>query len=35
MPRLGSVIGDNMYIVGKDDHMLGKSKIAIARITLD
>ena len=35
MPRLGSVIGDNMYIVGKDDHILGKSKIAIAKITVD
>ncbi|MGH2563626.1 MAG: hypothetical protein ACRDE5_03875, partial [Ginsengibacter sp.] len=35
MPRLGSVIGDNMYIVGKDDQMLGKSKIAIAKITVD
>jgi hypothetical protein len=35
MPRLGSVIGDNMYIVGKDDRMLGKSKIAIARITVN
>ena len=35
MPRLGSVIGDDMYIVGKDDHMLGKSKIAIAKITVD
>lgn len=35
MPRLGSVIGDNMYIVGKDDHMLGKSKIAIAKISID
>ncbi len=35
MPRLGSVISDNMYIVGKDDRMLGKSKIAVAKITLD
>ncbi|HEY5406336.1 MAG TPA: hypothetical protein VIJ92_04575 [Ginsengibacter sp.] len=35
MPRLGSVIGDKMYIVGKDDHALGKSKIAIAKISLD
>ena len=35
MPRLGSVIGDNMYIVGKDDRVLGKSKIAVAKITLD
>jgi hypothetical protein len=35
MPRLGSVIGDDMYIVGKDDHVFGKSKIAIAKITVD
>ncbi|MDQ6902076.1 MAG: hypothetical protein M3139_03570 [Bacteroidota bacterium] len=35
MPRLGSVIGDKMYIVGKDDHALGKSKIAGAKISLD
>jgi len=35
MPRLGSVMGDDMYIVGKDDHILGKSKIAIAKITVD
>jgi len=35
MPRLGSVIGDNMYIVGKEDRMLGKSKVAVARITVN
>jgi len=35
MPRIGSVIGDNMYIVGKDDHMLGKTKIAVAKIIMD
>ncbi|MEO9070357.1 MAG: hypothetical protein ABI261_04950 [Ginsengibacter sp.] len=35
MPRLGSVTGDIMYIVGKDDRLLGKSKIAVARITVD
>jgi hypothetical protein len=35
MPRLGSVIGDNMYIIGKDDHVFGKTKIAIAKITVD
>ncbi len=35
MPRLGSVTGEGMYIIGKDDRMLGKTKIAVARITLD
>lgn len=35
MPRIGSVIGNNMYIVGKDDHALGKTKIAVAKITMD
>jgi hypothetical protein len=34
MPRLGSVIGNEMYVVGKDDRMLGKSKIAVARISM-
>lgn len=34
MPRLGSVVGDVMYIVGKDDRMLGKTKIAVARIVV-
>jgi hypothetical protein len=35
MPRLGCVTGDQMYIVGKEDHMLGKTKIAVARIMVD
>lgn len=35
MPRLGSVIDAGMYIVGKDDRFLGKSKVAVAKITLD
>jgi len=35
MPRLGSVIGDDMYIVGKEDRVLGKTKIAIARINVN
>lgn len=34
MPRLGSVIGDGMYIVGKEDRILGKTKIAVAKITM-
>ncbi len=35
MPRLGSVTEDEMYIIGKEDRMMGKTKIAVARITLD
>ena len=35
MPRLGSVTGDGMYIIGKEDRMMGKTKIAVARITVD
>lgn len=34
MPRLGSVIGDEMYIVGKTDRLMGKSKVAVAKITM-
>ncbi|MCW3462848.1 hypothetical protein [Chitinophaga nivalis] len=34
MPRLGAVIGNEMYMVGKTDKLLGKSKIAVARITI-
>ena len=35
MPRLGSVIAENMYIVGKEDRVLGKSKIAVGKITMN
>ncbi len=35
MPRLGSVIGQDMYITGKDDRLLGKSKVAVAKITMN
>ena len=35
MPRLGSVTGDIMYIIGKTDRMLSKTKIAVARIKVD
>ena len=35
MPRLGSVTGEQMYLVGKEDHIIGKTKIAVARITVD
>ncbi|MBV8255150.1 MAG: hypothetical protein JO154_21285 [Chitinophaga sp.] len=34
MPRLGAVIGNDMYMVGKSDRMMGKSKIAVAKITV-
>ena len=35
MPRLGSVIGDDMYIVGKEDRIMGRTKIAVARINVN
>ena len=34
MPRLGAVLPDGMYIVGKEDRMLGKTKMAVGRIVL-
>lgn len=33
MPRLGSVIGQDMYIVGKTDRIFGKTKLAVGKIT--
>ena len=35
MPRLNSVLGDNMFIIGKEDRLFGKSKIAVARIQMN
>jgi hypothetical protein len=35
MPRLGSVLGDNMFIIGKEDRIFGKSKIAVAKIVMN
>ncbi|MGB8190308.1 MAG: hypothetical protein WCF67_00250 [Chitinophagaceae bacterium] len=35
MPRLGSVLGDNMFIIGKEDRVFGKSKIAVAKIVMN
>ncbi len=35
MPRLGAVIGNDMYMVGKTDRMMGKSKIAVAKISVN
>lgn len=34
MPRLGSVVDAGMYIVGKEDRIFGKSKIAVGRISV-
>jgi hypothetical protein len=34
MPRLGSVIGQDMYIVGKTDRLFGKTKLAVAKVSL-
>lgn len=33
MPRLGSVIGSNMYLVGRTDRLMGKTKMAVAKIS--
>lgn len=33
-PRLSSVIGEDMYLVGREDRLLGKTKIAVAKISL-
>jgi hypothetical protein len=35
MPRLGSVLDENMYIVGKEDRLFGKSKLAVARLVIN
>jgi hypothetical protein len=34
MPRLGSVLGNQLYMVGKEDRLLGKTKIAIGKLTI-
>ena len=36
MPRLGAVIGggEDMYIVGKNDRTLGKTKIAVGLLSV-
>ncbi len=34
MPRLGSVLGKELYIIGKEDRLLGKTKIAIAKLSI-
>ena len=34
MPRLASGLGKDLFMVGKEDRMLGRSKIAIAKVSL-
>lgn len=34
MPRLGSNLGNDLYIIGKEDRLLGKTKIAVAKVSL-
>lgn len=33
MPRLGAVLNNTMYLTGKEDHSMGKSKIVVGKIT--
>lgn len=33
MPRLGAVLNNTMYLTGKEDHSIGKSKIVVGKIT--
>ena len=32
MPRLGSVMSNTMWVTGKDDRMLAKSKVVVGKI---
>lgn len=32
MPRLASVVSNTMYLIGKEDRLIGRSRIAVARI---
>ena len=34
MPRLGTIVNNEMYLVGKTDRALGKSKIAVGKLTV-
>ena len=34
MPRLSSVLGSEMYVIGKQDRFLAKTKIAVAKIEI-
>lgn len=33
MPRLSSYIGNDMYLIGRDDRLFGRTKVAVAKIT--
>jgi hypothetical protein len=32
MPRIGSVLGNTLYMIGREDRMFGKTKIALAKL---
>ena len=34
MPRNGTIFGKEMHLVGKDDRIMAKSKIAVGKIAL-
>lgn len=34
MPRLGSVLGNDFYMIGKEDRLFAKTKIAVAKLTV-
>ena len=33
MPRLGAYIGNDLYIIGRDDRLFGRTKVAVAKIS--
>jgi len=35
MPRMGAMVGSSLYIVGRDDRIFGRTKVAVAKITAD
>ncbi len=35
MPRLGNMLGNDFYMVGKEDRLFGKTKIAIAKLSFN
>jgi len=35
MPRLGRMLGGDFYMVGKQDRIMGKSKVAVARLSME
>ncbi len=34
MPRLGAVLGNSLYLIGKEDRVFGKTKIAVGKLTV-